>query len=303
MNNGHQPPPYAPPAGYPQPGAPQAPAPQYHQQAPQAPQYQQAPAPGQYGPPPGYPQQQPPPQYQQAPAPPAPQYGPPPGQAPYTQGGYAPGQAPAAPPPWQGQAAPRPQAPAPQGGSRFGGMRNAEAYGSGNYFDVSKGQEGEYDCSIKAVTWNPQGRKGALVILEFVVQRSTSPQVPVGTIKSVTYNTTTNPEIAWPQLLCFLGACLGLDPSNKDHLQVINTNVRDDAERLMEQACDHHAFDGKVIHISVMPHTTRDKRVVSRTKFAPVQGAPAPGQAPPPAAPPQGAPQYGPPPGWPQQGQ
>jgi hypothetical protein len=281
MSNGYQPPPYAPPGYQPPPGAPQAaPAPAY-QQAPQQGYYPQptAPqAPPGYGPPPGYNQappppaapppqqwQQPPPGYQPhaAPPAPAPQYAPAPMQ-------------PTATPPWQ-----QPTAPQAGGAGRFGGLKNAQAHASGNYFDVSKEGPGEFDCIIKDVSWKANGRKGALVIIELTVQQGTSPAVPPGTVKSVVHNTTSNPDVAWPQILAFLGACLGLDAGNSQHLQVINTNVKDDSERLMEQACDHKAFNGKPIHVSTMPHTTKGgpgkpPATITRVKFTPA--AQAPGQ-------------------------
>ena len=223
-------------------------------------QYTQAPAaPPGYAPPPAAPPGYGPPQ-----AAPPQGYAPP---GPYgVPGAYNP---PAAPP--QGYAPPGygspqvPGMPPAQQGGMFGGLNQANSFESGSYFDIATEGPGTYLCEIVKVLAKQTQAKGPALIVELRVVGSENPRCPVGTTHGWV-QTLSDRNIAFPNILAFLGAVAGFHSADE-----INARVKPNAEAMLEEAIQRGTLTGKRVVVSAHAHTTKKGQVITRIKFSPAQ--------------------------------
>jgi hypothetical protein len=154
--------------------------------------------------------------------------------------------------------------------SRFSGMNQSQAYTAGSYFGQGgSAPQGVADCVIKDVLYKLTRNNGPAVIVELEVTSSSDPGTPAGSKKSVV-QTLNKRNVAFPNLLAFLGAAMGADPNNAAHVQWINTTLAPQSESQLESACEQKTLNGKPIRVVWEPHTTKDKNVITRTRFSPI---------------------------------
>jgi hypothetical protein len=159
---------------------------------------------------------------------------------------------------------------------RFSGMSKAEVFTQGSYFDA---EEGKFLCRIKDVLDKDTRKSGPSVIVELEVVQSSNPEkVPVGAKKSWV-QPLRDKDIAFPNLLAFIGAVCGFDPTNAAHVAQINgEEFRKNSEPLLEQACNQKVFNERFIWVNTRPHVTQAKPnkpsiTVTRHTFQPYTAA------------------------------
>jgi hypothetical protein len=229
---------YPPPPGYNPAAAPQAPA---------APGYA---APPQYAPP----------------APPA-QFMPPGHQMPpQAPPGY--GAAPYAPPPAPYGAPPMGAPPAPA--NALAGLGGAQLFAQGEYFPIAYA---EYDIKIVDTILKSSVKSGTVIVVEveIVSGAAQTPQdtLPAGTKRGIVVKIS-NANVARQQLLEMMAALLGYDRRNAEHLQAINTQLAPQVEKFWQEICQTKSCNGKVIHVSTSPHTTKEnKKQITKMIYTP----------------------------------
>jgi len=161
--------------------------------------------------------------------------------------------------------------------SIFAGLKNAEVFQQGNYFDP-----GIYDVRVTRCLVKQTLRSGMGFIVELEVLSSTSPKHPPGSSGSWFQGLSKNPATALSAVKEFVIALQGLDP--KKDADRIKVEIDPSIEQWMDAAIGaNNIFAGKCVHLECFVKKTREKQTdFTVHRWSPFEGeAPAPFVAPP----------------------
>ena len=154
--------------------------------------------------------------------------------------------------------------------SIFAGLKTAEVFQQGNYFDV-----GIYDVRVTRCLVKQTLRSGMGFIVELEILSSTNPKHPPGSSASWFQGMSKNPATALSAVKEFVIALQGLDP--KKDVDRIKVEIDPSIEQWTEAAIgQQNIFAGKVVHLECFIKKTREKQ----TDFTVHRWSPFTGDAP-----------------------
>jgi hypothetical protein len=93
--------------------------------------------------------------------------------------------------------------------------------------------------------------------VELEILQSSDADIPVG-VKKTYFQSLQNKKVAFPNLLAFVAAVIGWDPTNSAHTHTINTAIRDCSEAQLEKACSSAKhMNGRKLWLMTRAHTTK----------------------------------------------
>lgn len=157
--------------------------------------------------------------------------------------------------------------------SQLKGLSESNVYGSGIYLTCGKSQQATYKLQVDEVKLHKSQKPGGKTFchLIFSVLETSEPDThPKGQKVTVTQDMG-NTQIAFPALLRFCLAAMGIDPN--DSKAVTDAKAAKEADgtpsvdALMVAAIEQNALKGKVVGAVASKHTTQKNAVIDRVTF------------------------------------
>lgn len=141
----------------------------------------------------------------------------------------------------------------------FDGIENAEVFERGSYFPP----DGTFYIKVNRTLAKNTQRSGAAFIAEFEVIHSTLDSVKAGTKKSW-YQSLKDKNVAFPAILEFMAALLGIDTKDKEVFADFKTKIKEILNEAgnFEGQDEDHPLHGETIMV-----TTWEKKTQKDTDF------------------------------------
>lgn len=136
----------------------------------------------------------------------------------------------------------------------FDGIENAEVFETGNYFPP----DGKFKCSLIRILVKKTQRSGPAFIAELKIEESNLEEVKSGTTRTF-YQGLSDTNVAYPTILGFMSALLGVDSKDKEEFSEFKSNIKEilnEAGNFEGEAEDHPLY-GETVEVETYNKVTQ----------------------------------------------
>lgn len=136
----------------------------------------------------------------------------------------------------------------------FDGIENAEIFERGSYLPPG----GTFWLKVNKILTKDTQQSGPAFIVEFTVLKSTHPDVRAG-VRKTFFQKLTDKNVAFPAILEFMAALLGVDKAEKEEFESFKGNIK----KILNQATnfegsdEDHPLHGETVKVTTWSKETK----------------------------------------------